>query len=623
MSDPRAPGSAARLRRRVRWRGIVPLAVVLVLLGIVWWLLLDPFVAWSVEHAGAEIVGARVDVEEANVRLQEGVVVLRGLAVTNPERPMTNLFEASEIVVNLRVAPLLEKKIVIDTVAVRDVRFGTARRTSGALERPSGTSGAVFRDVQAWRDRVQIPSFSLGMLEQAVNVDAIRPESLATLRWARAIPASADSLRDAGLERLRAIDPGPTLDSARALAARLEGANLRTLGLRGARDAVQSTRRTLERLARLDDQLSAVRRGVTEELDTLRVRVGRLDDLRRQDYAYARGLLNVPSLESPDLAPALFGGVALERLTPILAWVRLAERYMPPGIERRLTGGTRRVRAAGTDVVFPRRERLPRFLVAFAEASLVLGGAGAAAGQYAAVVTGITSAPAVYGRPATFAVERTAAAVGPRTLRAGGVVDHVSTPLRDSLHVFASGVDLPTLSLAALGARLDLGAGSADLRLGRHGDSLNVRWVWRSEAVRWERLAPEDTVTGSGAGAQARRTAERLLWNTVSRLRTVDITAQLTGTLERPRLVVGSNVAGAVADALRQQLGEEIRRREREVRARVDALVAERVGEARRAVTRMEEQVLGRLEERRQEVEAVKAELEERLRELTRIPGIG
>ena len=101
------------------------------------------------------------------------------------------------------------------------------------------------------------------------------------------------------------------------------------------------------------------------------------------------------------------------------------------------------------------------------------------------------------------------------------------------------------------------------------------------------------------------------------------IDARLTGSLARPRLAVGSNVASALADGLRNELGAEVRRAEAEVRARVDALVQERVTEAQQAVAGFEEQARARVAAERARLDQARRDLEARVRALTGIPGLG
>ena len=628
--------AAGKPLRIFRWKGIAPLLLTLVLVGVLYWLFADRLVRRGVERTGTAFVGARVDLVEADIRLSEGVVMLRGLQVTNPRKPMTNLFEADQIVVNVRMAPLLEKKVIIDTVAFRGLRFGTARETSGAIERQDGSPAAeVGRRVDDWVASLPIPEFSLAGLGQVVNVEAVAAESLATLREARALAGFADSTRTAWIAQVEAIDPRPTLDSATALAQRLEGQSIRTLGIAGARDAAASAQRTISSLTQLDDRLASLQAGVDSAARQARQGLTALADARNQDYAYALGLLKLPSLDAPTLGPSLFGQFAAQQVAPFLYWMGLAERYMPPGIERQLRSGPERARASGTDVLFPRREHLPKFLLQVAEASLEIGGTGAAAGNYAAKLTDLTSAPALIGRPTTLSAGRTGGQVGPETVQVGAILNRIGDVARDSVSAYVSGLTLPTVALAPLGAELGLGRGTTDLVLRRQGDIIDARMSWTSANVTWQRLggAGVDTtpaaaapaeLTAQGLAGAARRSAEGVVWRTLAGLRDVRIEARLSGSLERPQLAVGSNVARALADGLRNELGAELRRAEDEVRARVDALVQERVATAEQAVQGFETQLQDRLTTERARVEQVKRDLEARVRALTGgIPGIG
>lgn len=608
--------------RVLRWKAVIPLGVTLVLVALVWWLFLDFAVERAVEYVGTEVVGARVDVASADVSLGRGSVVLRGLEVTNPEKPMTNLVQSDEIVAQVRVLPLLEKRIVIDTMAVRGVRFGTPRRTSGAMARKSPTTGRVARAIADWANRIRIPPLNLQGLSTVVDVSRINPDSLRTVAQARSIAHQGDSLRDGWRTELAGMDPAPQIDSARALIARLKQADVRALGLTGTRDLANSARGSATRLGQTTDRVKAFESRVKSGVGSLRSQVDGLAQARQADYAYARGLVNLPSLDAPDLSPALFGEMAVERLKPMLYWLNLAEQYLPPGLDPRRETGPDRARASGTTVRFPREREDPAFLLIYAGADAEVGGAGAAAGRYAATITGLTTAPALYGRPTRFAARRAAVAGGPRTGSIGAVLNHVSAPLKDSVVAALDGVALPTVALPAAGATLALGSGAVRLRLTRTGENLEGSMTWSSSDVRWARAAqdsarPPDRPTanppvGSGAWAQD------LLWRTVSRLTAVEVEVRVAGRVTAPALGVRSNVGREVAQALRREIGDEVGRQEQRLRAEVDRRVEQQVQEAERRVGEVQTQVEAAVTAKREELEAVRAELENAIRNLTR-----
>lgn len=602
----------------IRWKALLPLTVLLGVMVLVFVLYADRAVKRGVEAAGTQIVGARVELREADLAIGDGSVALRGLAVTNPGSPMTNLFEAEEIQVDLRVLPLLEKKVLLDTVAVRGLRFNTPRETSGAIERPSETSGAVRDLVSGWKSQVKVPAFSLSTLTQAVNVDAISAESLATLREARHAVAYVDTARAKLVADLNALDPRPTIDSAEALVIRLRGASLRTLGLGGVRQAATDVRRTVDALGKLDDRLRAFETETKANAGGLTQRLQAIPAARQQDYAYARSLLKLPTLDIPSIGPQLFGDVIAAQVGELLYWVQMVEKYIPPGVERQLKPGPKRMRASGTDVLFAKNATYPDFLMRLAELSLAIGGEGAAAGDYSARITGVTTQPAVYGAPTIFSVSRTEGRAGPSEVRVGGMLDHRGTPLRDSVSAQLRGIALPTLPLSGLGATLALGNGFSDLRFERTGGALDGRWLWRATGVRWTRDS-----TRSLAGSPAMRLVEDAVWRALSRVDSVEIEASFSGEVTKPRLGIRTNVASALSNALRDQLGDEVRRAEAQVRAKVDELVDAKVAEARAQADVVKRDVESRVAQERARLDEQKKALEAKLRELVRIPGIG
>ncbi|MEJ2237087.1 MAG: TIGR03545 family protein [Gemmatimonadales bacterium] len=598
-----------------RWKAIVPLTIVLVLIGVAWWLYSDRLIEHSIEDFGADLVGARVDVEEADLSLAEGRLRIVGLAAANPNSPMRNLFEAREIVADIRTLPLLKKKLLIEQVSVRGVRFGTERTESGELDDPSRQSGQLVRTISGWADRVRIPPLNLEGLNTVVNVAAIAAESLTTYRRAHSTIAFADSTRVEWEAQLLGLNPKPLIDSAQALVNRLNNVNPLTLGVTGVTQLASSSRDMMSSLTSLTSRVTSLDSTVRGGMDQLLASVNGLADARQADYDYARGLLRLPSLDSPDLSAGLFGDMAVARLEPVLYWVNQAGRYLPPGLDPRRRPGPKRPRRAGVTVKFPDRDGDPSFLVETADADLEIGGEGAAAGMYAGRITGLTSEPAILGEPLTAMIERTGAAVGPTDVRLGLVMDHTGPVIRDSGSVAVAGVSLPEFDIGGIDAHLDLGQGASNLSLSRVGDSIAGTWVWRSGDVRWTRGAGSGE-QGAGIGAMA----QDFLWQTLADIDDVEITVRFSGSPAGPSLRIGSNVGRAVAASLRRQLGDRIEQAQREVYAQVNRLVDPYVTEAQTKAETLQSEVADVVGVRLDEVTEVRAELERALRRLVPRP---
>src|SRR5204862_2445171 len=130
------------------------------------------------------------------------------------------------------------------------------------------------------------------------------------------------------------------------------------------------------------------RRGVDSLQDGLRA----IDDARRDDYAFARSLLQLPSFDAPDIGSALFGKVTIDKFQQAVYWSELARQYAPPGLLPKESPGPKRARRAGTTVHFATPRSIPRFLLKHADVNVTVG-SGAAAGAYAVAASDVTTDP--------------------------------------------------------------------------------------------------------------------------------------------------------------------------------------------------------------------------------------
>jgi uncharacterized protein (TIGR03545 family) len=604
-----------------RWKAIVPMLLLVVVITAAWALYVDVAIRRAIEFVGTELVGAKVELASARLRLLNADLVLKGLQVTDPNAPMTNLVEVPEMVADLNGRALLSTKVVVETLAVRGMRFGTPRRTSGALKDAPPTSGLVTRRVLAWADGIPVPTLDLaGLAGTVVRVDAISADSLRTTREARAAQAAADSMRSALETQVRAIEPQPLIDTVRALVARLQGSDPRRMNAAQIATTANDARQMVQRVNQAKERVLALKAAADSSVRRTQGLVRTLDEARQADYAYARGLLNVPSLAGPDISMALFGRMAIERLKPVLYWVHMAEQYVPPGLDPRRSRGPERARMSGTTYTFPQQRTWPQFLLERGEVDLAIGGEAVAAGAYTARITGATTEPTVYGRPMLFSASRTSN-VGPRDLRIGGMMDRVGAP-RDSLNALVPGVAIPPIAIGAANATLDMGRSTIELRLTRSGDQLAGLYRMTSDSVRWRRAA-DSAGMATAAPVGSRAWAEGLLWRSLSALSGVTIEAGISGTLDAPRFTLASNVGTAVSTGLQQALGEEIRRAEAQARAQVDRAVNEQVARVRAQLMQMETLIAQRLGAQQEQLARAEQELRQQVDRLTQqVPGI-
>jgi uncharacterized protein (TIGR03545 family) len=610
-----------RKTKIIRPPGLIVFALFVLGVGVLWWLYADTLVQRGVEATGESLVGARVELESVDLQPTEGSIRMTGLRVANPDAPMTNLLEAGEIVVDLMLEPLLTKKVVVQNLVVTGVRFNTPRETSGALEDPDPEAGQLWRNVNGWADEVRrdLPSFSLETLTGAVRTEAISADSLRTVQYARSVVARVDSMRGSWDARLRSLDPRPRIDSLQAVVERLEAFRPTPLNALQIPGLVQEGRSALTNVTSLQSEVAALDDTVREGVASLAIGPETIAELRAQDLAYARSLLDIPSLDAPTISPALFGGTALTWMKPVLYWARTAERVLPPGLDPRRRPGPQRARAEGTTVEFPGRATYPSFLLRQGELGMLIGGAGLAAGAYTATIRNLTSSPALLGEPMDIALGRTEGAQGPRGLSLSAVLDHTGDVLRDSAAVALSGVTLPLIELEPLGGSLDLGLGESTFELRRIGERIDAELHWSSTDLGWSRAG------GTQAGAPPRigtaEWARDLVWRTLTGVERVELGMGLTGTLQSPSLTVTSNLGEAIAASLRRELGQQIADAEARLRQEVDSRIQPLVADARGRLDAVRTEVADRVSEQRQDVDDLRARLEARVEELTRLPG--
>jgi uncharacterized protein (TIGR03545 family) len=590
-----------------RWKAIGPLMLFLAIFAVLLWLFAEPVAEDTTEEVGTELLGTQVDIGKLDIRAGEAAVDLQALEIADPFDLGKNLVEAEEIRLKLNPLALAEKKLVVENLRLGGVKFGTTRRTPARPVEGDGFAPQALRSVREWAQQFDVPLLKLTPID-TVRQLVLNPTQLTTVRTAQALAGRADSARKGLEQSIQQLDITGTVDSARALATRLKATDPRKLGLDGTRKAIEDTRASLERLEQAEQRVETLERQVQGGAGSLTAGLQNLDEARKKDYAFARSLLQLPTFSAPEIGEAFFGKVSIDRFQQALYYTQLARRYMPPGLLPKQSRGPERLRASGMNVRFPKEQDWPKFLVQLGQVDLEIGGDSPLRGAYEAMVQGLTSDPALYGKPTIVRTSRTAEGSAIAGVDVSAFIDHVNPErVRDSASAHLRGVELPTLDIPGLQFRLNPGRGAARLDFAVRNDRLSGRWSLSSNQVAW----------ALDSAGRKLNTLEGLVWRVVSGLKNLSVDARVSGALRSPKLAVSSNLDRAIAQRLEAVIGEEVAKAEKMVRAKVDSVVAERVEPVRRQIVAVRREAEARLASERKRVEDVERELQAELKRLT------
>lgn len=602
------PHGSSGVKRKAffRWQGILPIVLVGTVVVLVWFLFAERILRNTMEEAGTKALGTEVDVADLKIHLTQSAIEIAGIAIADPFDAHKNLVEVKKLFVELEPAPLAEKKLVVSRLTIGDVRTGTTRTTAARPVLAGGFAPAALRTMQQWAKQFEVPLLSFTPIDTIKSI-VLDPTQLASVKAALALGARADSARNSVEKGYANLKLQETLDSSRALLTRLQGTNVHTLGISGARAAVSDIRRVSSQVDSAKKRVESFANGSRALVDSMQGDLRSLDDARKADYAFARKLIKLPSFDAPDVGSALFGKVTIDKVQEALYWTQLAQHYMPPGLLPKESDGPKRLRASGTTVHLVKLAAYPRFLVRRADLSVAISD-GPAKGNYVAAVTNATTEPAVVGQPTMFALRRAASGTGVDSLRITGMLDHRTAKPRDVISLQAAGLALPGFPIPGLPYRADLGRGATSLSLSLDGDQLSAKWMVISNKMSW--------VADSVADKKL-NTIESLVARVLSGVTALQMNADVSGTLKSPKLAVSSNLDRVVADQLRNVIGAQVAAAEAKVRARVDSLVDEKAAPVKAHVANLRSTADKRVADARAQLDGEKQKLDSQLKSLS------
>ena len=117
-------------------QGLLPF-LVLAGLGTTWvYLQHETYLKSFLEDRGSLAFGAKIEIGTLHSKPFQGKVTLTNVQITNPSKPLFNLFTLGKVDVDFSFRELLKRKLVIKSLEINNIAADTQRKYSGVLELP-------------------------------------------------------------------------------------------------------------------------------------------------------------------------------------------------------------------------------------------------------------------------------------------------------------------------------------------------------------------------------------------------------------------------------------------------------------------------------------------------------
>lgn len=595
----------------IRWKAVVPLLLFIVGITVFCAVFLDPLAEKALEWAGSRAAGAKVEIASCDIGILKTRVTIRGLAVADRSEPMTNLFELERLNFDYRLEPIFTKKFIVQEMAAEGLRWGTPRKTSGALplrEKKKGPS--VFAKLA---DEAKLPNVDLKQMKSKDWQSQVKAQNLQSLKFLDDTKARSQTLKADWDKKLETLQVQPTVDKMKtaleaAKAVKVEGIE----DLPKAKEALENLKEAQSEFQAKVQELKNAEASMKKDLAQARGSLNSVESVKDRDVQGILNKLQLPDLSAKGMARALFGPLWLSKLDKAFYWVEQARKYMPSKQDKEEIKKEPPPRREGMTVTFPGRRAWPQFAV---EKISISGSTGKTAGEAKAIdfsgqILGVNSDPPVYGKPVTLDLR---GSQGPLALSVKGLLDHTGEVSKDEFMVSANGLSLAGQTWAApafLPGSIANGTAQADFRFGMTGPELSA-----SLAVKAQGLA-------FGESGPAQNDVESLIQKVFSDVKSLTLSASARGTKDNVDFSVDTSLDDLLSGRLKAIAGEEIGKLKGQIQAKVDEMLQGKKAEVQGMLDGQEKALLGNLgtksgplTEQGNQLQSVKAQLEERIQQ--------
>lgn len=589
----------------IRWNAVIPFTLACALIFAYFHFFFDHNLRKALEWAGYKAVGAEVNISQLQTSFFKASLRIRGIEITDAEKPAQNIIEIGDIRWSMSWDALLRAKILINEAIIENIQFATARKYPGkvAPPEPPAKQGPGFLEKEAEKlkeealakAQEEYANNMLGDLAAILGGEDAKAQlgkieaSLESKKKAQALEIELKEKQKAWDAKLKALPQGKDIQ---ALNDRLNKVKLKDFKTP---QELQASLQELDAIAKQGDayykQIGSTGKELEKDLKGLEANIRELDALVKADIKALETRFRLPSIDTKDLTRALFNKYLGKYKAKINRYREMAEKYVPPKYMNKISGKATEgdeipvqphPREKGISYEFGRKNSYPLFWIKKAALSSEAG-MSPKAGNIRGEILDITTHQTLIGRPtvATLSGDFPADQVTGILLRL--TVDNTK---KDSLILYKMDVGSYPINGTDL-------VNSPDVKIALKNATGKLSIEGQLMALRDFKMNLNNQFTTAAFDISAKDgRIDSILKNTFTGLPVIHLTGSASGYLPSMSFNVSSNLGSELEKGLRKQVEAKIA----EARQQIEAHVNKEVAKHRAEIEKQIQQLRGQLE---------------------------
>lgn len=379
----------------LRWKGLIAFLIITSLIFGLWFLLIDRAIKEVIEFGGTKAVGAKVDLQKADLSLSPLGLTLSNLDVTDPDSPMTNMVHVDSIAFLMDFGKLLLGKVIVNEMTIDGIEIKTVRNKSGALKKIKTGEKEKAEKAPATKLKAK-PYLSLKTVDTKKILEAEELETVLRIN-------SFDKLlKTKNKEWQHTIKELPDDKKIKEYDKRFKEIQK---GLKGGPQKILKALDSAQRLQKdIEKELKSIKKAskdLKKDLKKIKTELKEIEGLPKKDLKRLKSKYSLSPEGLSNLSMLLFGKKIDSLMNSSFYWYEKVKPYLERAMKKD-EADKKSLRSEGEDIKFREFNPRPGFLIKKSRLTLKI-----SAGEMKGEIKDVTDNQVLTGVPISFAFSGT------------------------------------------------------------------------------------------------------------------------------------------------------------------------------------------------------------------------